>query len=211
MKTKITIYEDHSSLRESLKMMLNATDLFEVVSTHPNCKNVLQNTIEYQPEIILMDIDMPEINGIEGLKLLKENHFQVRVIILTVFEDDEKIFHAFKAGADGYLLKNSIGTQLIPSLKESLIGGTSISPGIALRVLNNFKDKKNKIEFNLNEEEAAVLELTIVGLTYSQIATHLAISELDVRKIINNIHLKMQINEAPKALAKLLEQKLRQD
>lgn len=211
MKTKIAIYEDHSSLRESLKMLLEATELFEVVSTHPNCKNVLNNTQIHQPDIILMDIDMPEINGIEGLKLLKADHFQVRVIILTVFEDDDKIFQAFKAGTDGYLLKNSIGTQLIPSLKESLIGGTSISPGIALRVLNNFKEKKNKIELNLNNEEAEVLELTIVGFTYSQIANHLAITEIEVRKLINNIHLKMQINDAPKALAKFLIQKLKQD
>lgn len=209
MKTKITIYEDHSSLREALTTMLNATVEFEVVSGHPNCKNTLNNTLEFLPDIILMDIDMPEVNGIEGLKIIKESHPHIRVIILTVFEDDDKIFQAFKAGADGYLLKNSVSTQLIPSLKESLIGGTSISPGIALRVLNNFKNKKENIEFNLLEDEAQVLELTIVGFTYNQVANHFEISEENVRQIINNINIKLQLNEAPNGLRKFLEGRLK--
>jgi DNA-binding NarL/FixJ family response regulator len=209
MKIKITIYEDHSNLREALKTMLNATNSFEVVSTHPNCKNALLNTVELNPDIILMDIDMPEVNGIDGLKIIKEKHPHIRVIILTVFEDDEKIFQAFKAGADGYLLKNSVSTQLIPSLNETIIGGTSISPGIALRVLNNFKNNKVDIEFNLLDIEAQVLELTIVGFTYNQLANYYKISEENIRQIISEIHIKLQLNEAPAGLRNFLEGRLK--
>jgi DNA-binding NarL/FixJ family response regulator len=209
MKTRISIFEDYSNLRIALQTMLNAIEEFEVVSTHPNCKSADIHVKEFNPSYILMDIDMPEVNGIEGVKMIKASSPHVTIIMLTVFDDDEKIFQAFRAGADGYLLKNVVGEQLIPMIKSGILGGASISPGVALKVLKTFKQKIEGNSAFLNEQETKVLEFLVLGLSYKQIASQLSIEEDSLRNLIVNIQLKLQLNFATSAgLIKVLEMKL---
>lgn len=209
MKTRISIFEDYSNLRIALQTMLNAIDEFEVVSTHPNCKSADLHVQEFNPSFVLMDIDMPEVNGIEGVKMIKATSPHVTIIMLTVFDDDEKIFQAFRAGADGYLLKNAVGEQLIPMIKSGILGGATISPGVALKVLKSFKQKVEGGSAFLNEQETKVLEFLVLGLSYKQISNQLSMDEEDLRTLIVNIQLKLQLNFATSAgLIKVLEMKL---
>jgi DNA-binding NarL/FixJ family response regulator len=205
---RISIFEDHSNLRLSLQTMLDAEPDFMVVSTHPNCIDATTNILESQPDIILMDIDLPEINGIEGVRLLKEVTPEIRIIMLTVFEDDDKIFKAIQAGADGYLLKNAIGSQLIPAIRDTSQGGASISPGIALKVLNAFRSKNEIRDFGLSKRENEMLELLVKGFSYKRIAADSFVSIDTVRSHIKNIYLKLQVNSATEAVAKALKYKL---
>lgn len=208
MKTRITIFEDHSNLRVALQTMLHAVPEFEVVSTHPNCKHAAENIQEYFPSIVLMDIDMPEVSGIHGVKAIKEIAPETAIIMLTVFEDDEKIFQAIQAGADGYLLKKTIGRDLIPAIKDTIQGGASISPGIALKVLNAFRKKNETPDFGLSKREVEVLELLVKGMSYKQIAAKSFVSIDTVRSHIKNIYIKLHVNSATEAVSKALRYKL---
>lgn len=209
MNIRISIFEDHSNLRDSLQTLLSVVPDFEVVSVHPNCMTAAEDVAIHQPTIVLMDIDMPGKNGIEGVKAIKEQFPEIQIIMLTVFEDDDKIFRAIQAGADGYLLKNTIGTQLIPAIQDTFRGGASISPGIALKVLNAFRKKEEKThDFGLSKRENEVLELLVKGQSYKQIATNSFVSIDTVRSHIKNIYIKLQVNSATEAVSKALKFKL---
>ncbi len=208
MKTKITLFEDHSNLRLTLSTLLNSVPNFEVISAFPNCVHAIENIEKNIPDIILMDIDLPEINGIQAVKMIKEVFPQITIVMLTVFEDDDKIFQAIQAGADGYLLKNAIDSHLIPAIQDTISGGASISPGIALKVLNALRKKEVKHDFGLSKREAEVLELLVKGLSYKQIAANHFVSIDTVRSHIKNIYIKLQVNSATEAVSKALVYKL---
>ncbi len=207
----ISIYEDRSIMRESLKLLLESVTEFKVVGLFPNCKRADEQTLELLPDVVLMDIDMPEINGIEGVKKIKNVKPETQIIMLTVFEDDDKIFDAIKAGADGYLLKNTIPQDLINAIKHTSIGGASISPGIAIKVLNAFREisvTKPKQNFDLSKREQEVLELLVKGYSYKKIAETSFVSIDTVRSHIKNIYLKLQVNSATEAVSKALKLKI---
>lgn len=208
MKTRIAIYEDHHNLREALTVLLNAEAEFEVVLARANCVNLEEEIIDHMPEIVLMDIDLPEIDGIEGVKKIKEVAPEVSIIMLTVFEDDDKIFRAIQAGADGYLLKNAVGLPLINAIKDTVNGGSSISPGIASKVLQAFRKKFELPNFGLSQREQQVLELLVSGLSYKLIADETNVSIDTVRSHIKNIYIKLQVNSATEAVSKALRYKI---
>jgi DNA-binding NarL/FixJ family response regulator len=192
----------------ALTTLLNTVPNFEVVSAHPNCLDAVKNIETYFPDIVLMDIDLPEINGIEGVKIIKESFPNTTIVMLTVFEDDDKIFKAIQAGADGYLLKNAIDSHLIPAIQDTISGGASISPGIALKVLNAFRQKEVKHDFGLSKRESEVLELLVKGFSYKQIANTQFVSIDTVRSHIKNIYIKLQVNSATEAVSKALVYRL---
>lgn len=208
MKTRITLFEDHNNLRLALTTLLNSVSNFEVVSSHPNCLEAVKNIETHFPDIVLMDIDMPEVNGIEAVKKIKEAFPETTIVMLTVFEDDDKIFKAIQAGADGYLLKNAIDTHLISAIQDTISGGASISPGIALKVLNAFRKKEIKNDFGLSKRENEVLDLLVKGMSYKQIANHSFVSIDTVRSHIKNIYIKLQVNSATEAVSKALIYKI---
>ena len=208
---KIIIYEDKASLRESLTLLLQSVPDFNLVELYPNCKGANSHALKHKPDVILMDIDMPEVNGIEGVKMIKQVMPDTQIIMLTVFEDDEKIFDAIKAGADGYLIKKTIPQDLITAIYDASKGGAPISPGVAVKVLKAFRGKdktRGAVDYNLSKREQEVLELLIKGYTYKRIAANIFVSIDTIRTHIKNIYLKLQVNSATEAVAKALQLKI---
>lgn len=207
----LIIFEDRESLRESLKLLLETESRIQLQAMYPNCRQADKYIMEHKPDVVLMDIDMPEINGIEGVKMIKAVRPETQIIMLTVFDDDEKIFESIKAGADGYILKKSIPAELINAIYNASIGGSSISPGVAAKVLNAFRIKhtQQKTEtFHLSKREQEVLELLTKGYSYKKIAADLFVSIDTIGSHIKNIYSKLHVNSAPEAVAKALKYKI---
>lgn len=207
----LLIFEDRQNLRDSLKLLVETEEKFQLLAMYPNCKNADKHVLALKPDVVLMDIDMPEINGIEGVKMIKAVSPDTQIIMLTVFDDDEKIFESIKAGADGYLLKKSIAVELINAIYNASIGGSSISPGVATKVLNAFRLKNNQQKretFSLSKREQEVLELLTKGYSYKKIAADLFVSIDTIGSHIKNIYSKLHVNSAPEAVAKALKYKI---
>lgn len=207
--THIVIYEDNLRLRQSLELLLNDSEGFEVVGLFSNCANVLAEMEQLKPQLVVMDIDMPDVNGIEGVQLIK-NHFpDIKVLMYTVFDDDNRIFDCICAGADGYLLKGISPARLIQSLQELNEGGIPMSPFVAQKVFQHFRDNKPPQEnFNLTNREKEILELLVKGNSYKMIADKTKISIDTVRKHLQNIYHKLHVNCGTEAVAKALQHKI---
>ena len=204
---KVIIYDDQTSIRDAVKMLLSLESSIEVVGSFANCLNIDSQIKKIDPDLVLMDIDMPEINGIEGVKKVKNINPHIQIIMLTVFDDDDKIFRSIQAGANGYLLKKSISEELIPAVLNSSNGGSSISPSVASKVLEAFrlKNKKNNEIYNLSKKEHQVLEQLAQGLSYKQIADINFVSVETIRSHVKNIYLKLHVNSATEAVVKALK------
>lgn len=206
MQTKIVIYEDNHDLRESLFALLNGSDGFTVLGSFTNCTNILLQITHLQPDVILMDIDMPGTNGIEGLKIVNKNFPDINVIMLTVFETNDYIFDAIRAGAVGYLLKKSSPIDIIKAIEEVKNGGTVMTPSIARKVLNFFPKepikKEESTEFEkLTEREMEVLNLLTKGFTYRMAAYELGIGTETIRTYIKRIYNKLHVHSNTEAVA----------
>ncbi|WP_343747264.1 response regulator transcription factor [Fluviicola sp.] len=208
--TTIIVFEDKANMRESLKLLLENEPDFRVLGLFPHCVRGVEHVLQLNPDIVLMDIDLPEINGIEGTKRIKKASPDTQIVMLTVFEDDTKIFESIKAGADGYLLKKSIPSELIPAIRNTVTGGSPISPGIASRVLHAFREKSKPkaLSFELSKREHEVLELLTKGYSYKKIAEHLFVSVDTIGTHIKNIYSKLQVNSASEAVAKALKNRI---
>lgn len=210
----ILLFEDRAIMRESLQLLIESEPHFNLLKMFTHCKTAAEQVLKYQPDVVLMDIDLPEVNGIEGVKKIKEASPNTQIIMLTVFEDDDKIFESIKAGADGYLLKKSIPAELINAIHNASTGGSSISPGIATKVLQAFrlKNAEQKTEtFSLSKREQEVLELLTKGYSYKKIASDLFVSVDTIGSHMKNIYSKLQVNSAPEAVAKALKFKIVKD
>ncbi len=213
MKTKIVIFEDNHDLRESLFALLNGNESLDVVGAFTNCSNILMQITHLQPNVILMDIDMPGTNGLEGLKIVNKHFPDISVIMLTVFESNDYIFDAIRAGAVGYLLKKSSPTEIIKAVEEVNNGGTVMTPSIARKVLQFFpkeplkKEKEEELE-SLTEREMEVLNLLTKGFTYRMVAYELGISTETVRTYIKRIYNKLHVHSNTEAVAVAMSKKL---
>lgn len=203
----IIIYEDKDTLRESLRLMLASMDEIEVTAAFSNCNTVVEDIVKLQPDVVLMDIDMPGKNGIYGVEKIKETNPQINVIMHTVFDDDEKIFRSLEAGADGYLLKNTSPVKLYEAIKDVTLGSAPISPGVAKRVLQAFHQKP-KQNFDLSPREKQILQLLVDGYTYKKISAECFISMDTVRTHLKNIYAKLQVNSGKEAVAKALKYRI---
>lgn len=208
---KILAYEDRDSMRDSIKMLLSTVIEFNLLEIFGNCKNVLQQIDEFRPDVILMDIDLPGINGIEAVKMIKNKFPELFIIMLTVFEDDDKIFESIKAGANSYILKKNIPMELSSAIINTSNGGASISPGIAGKVLNAFRkieSSPDKKKYGLSKREFEVLGYLVKGFSYKMIANETFVSIETIRSHIKNIYIKLQVNSATEAVAKALKDKI---
>ena len=200
---RIAIFEDNDRLRESLVALFKGMDEYEVAGDYNNCNDAANIARVYQPDVVLMDIDLPGDSGIKGVVKIKENHPNSAVIMYTVFEDDEKLFQCLCAGANGYLLKKTPPARLIDAISEVIEGGAPMSPSIARKVLNSFQQGKS-LRYDLSPREAEVLQLLIKGYSAKMIAAELNVSFDTARYHLKNIYKKLHVNCGKEAIAKVL-------
>lgn len=209
MPVKLLIYEDNSRLRQSLEMLLGEGTGFEVSGTFANCDDVEKQVGKLNPELVVMDIDMPGIGGIKGVMILKENFPEVKVVMHTMFEDDGRIFDSICAGADGYMLKNTSPLQLVTALQEVMQGGAPMSPFVAQKVFQHFRQAKSDSEqFNLTRREKEILEFLVRGNSYKMIADKCDVTIDTVKKHLQNIYHKLHVNCGTEAVVKALQHKI---
>jgi DNA-binding NarL/FixJ family response regulator len=203
-----TICEDNNDYRESLVAFLEEDPELVCCGSFGDAKNILHIVTTHQPDIILMDIDMPGKNGIDALKEIKQNLPAIEIVMLTVFEDRENVFEAICAGASGYLLKSSSPDIIAASLKEVMKGGAAMTPVIARKALNFFQKPSRKNGHQLTTHEQQVLKLLVDGLSYKMIAAKVNVGIDAVRFHIKKIYDKLHVHSAPEAVAKAIRDRL---
>jgi DNA-binding NarL/FixJ family response regulator len=202
--TKVLIYEDNPQLREGLSILINGSMGFEVLAAYKNCNSVVDEVAAFKPDVVLMDIDMPGTNGIQGLKAIREQNTDVKVLMLTVFDDNKNVFEAIKSGANGYILKKTQPAKLLEYIEEAHNGGAPMSSSIATQVLKMFSQIQHPVheEYNLTEREKNVLQLLVNGYSYKMIAAEMFIAIDTVRSHIKKIYEKLHVNSKSEAVAK---------
>lgn len=207
---QIIIFEDNTILRESLSNLLALTGEHEVLATFPDCLTVEEQVKAFRPDVILMDIDMPGMTGIEAVKKIRKFDSAVQIIMLTVFDDNTHVFEAMYAGANGYLLKKYVSDKLIHSIREVLDGGAPMSPTIARMVITNMQATAINIanDYQLTNREKEILQLLSKGNSFKLIATELSISLDTVRTHIKHIYDKLHVCSQIEAVSKAIHEKL---
>lgn len=209
MSYKLVIFEDNARLRASLELLLNDEVLFKVVGAYSNCQKAVQVIEDTAAELVVMDIDMPGMTGLEGVEQIKAVYPDVKIVMHTVFDDDTRIFDSLCKGADGYLLKNTAPMQLIQSLEEVMKGGAPMSPFVAQKVFQYFRQKQVVNEsYNLTTREKEVLELLVKGNSYKMIASTCSVSIDTVKRHLQNIYHKLHVNCGTEAVVKAIQQKI---
>jgi len=210
-KLRVTIFEDNRNLREGLFQLVEGSDGFTCSGAFANGINILKNIEETDPDVILMDIEMPGISGIEAVKLAKEKYPDVKILMETIFDDNDKIFQSICSGAEGYILKNTPPVQILSAIKEIYEGGAPMTPSIASKVLKMFKDKpaeKTSEEFNLTEREKEILKYLVDGMSYKMVADTCFISIDTVSGHIKSIYKKLQVHSKSEAVAKAIKKNI---
>jgi len=195
---RLIIFEDNDDLRQNLAAFLNWDEGIEVVGQFSNVMYIEDNIRATLPDVVLMDIDMPGATGIEGIRRLRLVSVATQVMMLTVFEDEDNIFAALKAGANGYLLKKTPPAQIVDAVKDLHSGGAPMSGTIARKVLGHFHPAPS-VSNILSGREKEILEQLIRGNSYKMIAAHFNISPNTVRNHIHNIYEKLHVNSATEA------------
>jgi DNA-binding NarL/FixJ family response regulator len=201
---KIIITEDNVTIREGLALLINATDGMTCVAQYNSCEEMLNDIKNHQPDVMLQDIGLPGMSGIEGVKKIREIFPDVIILMLTVYEDEDNIFESLKAGANGYLLKRTSPAQLIEAIKDAVKGGSPMSSNIARKVVNYFQQNKKakQTESDLSAREKEILVSLAEGNSYKLIADKLFISIDTVRTHIRHIYKKLHVHSQSEAISK---------
>ncbi|MBN8694910.1 MAG: response regulator transcription factor [Bacteroidetes bacterium] len=208
---QVAIFEDNAQLRESLKELINTSEGFKVVGVFPNCNNIVKDCEQLKPHVVLLDIDMPGIKGIEGLKNLRiSGNTDVKVLMLTVFDDNKSIFDAIQYGANGYILKKTAPAKLLEHINDAYLGGSPMTSSVATQVLKMFSEIHNRgnDNYNLTSREREVLEYLVKGYSYKMIASDMFIAIDTVRSHIKKIYEKLHVNSKSEAVAKAFQDKI---
>lgn len=201
---RVSIFDDNDSLRETLSLVFDATDDLIVTGQYAHALDAVTAVRRDQPDVILMDIDMPGRTGIEAVRLICQHQSPPKILMLTVFDDTERIFSAIQAGAVGYLLKKTSSGKLIESIRDVMQGGAVMTPSIALKVMEAFRQPKPNT-YALTEKEKEVLQRLVAGDSYKLIADHCHMSMGTVRTHIVNIYEKLHVNSKSEAVVKALK------
>jgi RNA polymerase sigma factor (sigma-70 family) len=209
MPIAISIVEDNDKLRATLARVIDRTDGFRCVSDYANAEDALADLPKIKPDVVLMDINLPGINGVECVRQLKKLLPQIQVMMLTVYEDTENIFNALAAGANGYMLKRTPAKELIEAIREVQRGGSPMTTHIARKVVQSFQKSAGAQQVanelsELSEREQQVLDLLAQGLIYKEIGEKLGISYETVHTYIRRIYEKLQVRTRTEAVAKFL-------
>lgn len=201
MPVNIILVEDHSDFRESLSFLLNSNEKFSCKS-YGNAEDALEQLDEHLPDVIIMDINLPGISGIECARRIKQEYPSVQILICTVNEDDEKIFQALQAGASGYLLKRSAIDEIFSSINDICNGGSPMTPVIARKVVSSFMQYQKAPDTLLSARENEILDLMAEGKRIKEIASSVYVSVNTVRTHIRHIYEKLQVSSRVEALNK---------
>ena len=216
MKKRLVLVDDNHSLIGVIAEKLSFFDDFNLKYIASDGKELLEKlSDDPQVDLILMDIEMPVMNGIDATAEVKQKYPQIKIVMLTVFDNDENIFHSIQAGADGYLLKEIDPQGLYDGILDTLSGGAGMTPSIALKTLKLLRNpikaeisEQQKEEINLSEREVEVLQQLCKGLSYTAIADNLILSPSTIRKHIENIYKKLQVHSKLEAIQKAEQNKL---
>lgn len=203
---KVAIIEDRREIREGLSMLIGFTEGFECVGKYGSMEEALASMRHRAPDVILSDIGLPGMDGIEGIGLIKKQHPDVTILMLSVYEDNERIFEALCAGAVGYLLKNTPPVKILDAIREALGGGSPMSPEVARKVITVFKDYRppEKVDYDLTPHETRLLKLLVDGHSYKTAARELGVSVNTVSFHLKSIYEKLQVHSKSEAVAKAL-------
>ena len=204
MPTKVILYEDNLYLRNSIKILMQWNNDFELVAAMPDAQTILVDLNTFNPDVILMDIDMPPSNGIKAVEILRQQFPDLPVIMLTVFDDNENIINALRAGANGYLLKKDMD-QILTAIKDVLNGGAPMTGGVAKKILSYFAKPTPPISVNieaLTMRETEILSWLTKGYSYKMIAAELLVSLETIRTHLKKIYKKLQVSSATEAIYK---------
>jgi DNA-binding NarL/FixJ family response regulator len=206
---KIAIFEDNRKFRESLEFVIVTSNDMELCGSFEDTHRLLQRIEALIPDVVLMDINIPEINGIEATKMIKEKFPSIQICIQTVFEEDDKVFASLCAGASGYILKNTPADKILQAIREVGEGGAFFTPSIAKKVLLNFQQQPEKPDYiQLTEREKDILSALVEGFSYKMIAEKLFLSVHTIHTHIKNIYEKLHVNSKGEAVAKAIKNKL---
>ncbi|TVR77081.1 MAG: DNA-binding response regulator [Saprospirales bacterium] len=208
---KVIIFEDNRHLRESISLVINNTEGMACSGAFANGDNLVMNVLTANPDLALMDINMPGMDGIECTKIIKRQFPKVKILMQTVFEENQKIQDAIKAGADGYILKKAKPGELIEAIRDVVEGRVAMSPEVAKKVLDIIRGNTTdaaKAHFRLSERELDVLKLLAEGASYKTIADKLFISFFTVQSHVKNIYGKMEVNSKTEAVSKAFQSKI---
>lgn len=207
---KVAIIEDRREIRESLSMLITGTAGFECVAAYRSMEDALPRIGSKLPDVVLTDIGLPGMDGIEGIKLLKQKYPNLLLVMLSVYDDDERIFDALCAGACGYLLKKTPPARLLESLREAVQGGSPISPEVARRVITLFRDihPPERAEYDLTPHEKRLLKMLVEGHNYKTAALELNVSINTISFHMRHIYEKLQVHSKSEAVAKALRDRL---
>ena len=197
------MYDDNKPRIESLEYFLRLSTEFEFVGGFTHCNEIINNIEDTNPDLILMDIEMPGISGIEAVRLVKQQYPAIKIVMQTSFDDDEKVFAALQAGAEGYILKSASIIQLAQGIDDVVKGGAFMSPSIALKVMRYFNSRKEAGAplYKLTPRETEVLKSLSQGLSYKMVADSMGLSFFTVNNHIRKIYEKLQVNSMGEAIA----------
>ena len=209
MMIRVILYDDSNQLRQTIALLLDKTEGFEVAGQFDNCETADEDVEVLKPDVVLMDIDMPGKTGIDGVRLIREKNQDVKIVMLTVFDDNKNVYDAIRFGANGYVLKKSSPAAIIDAITDVYNGGAPMNSSIATQVLKMFANmspvSKN---YDLSEREKDVLQSLVNGNSYKMVAAALKISIDTVRTHIRNIYDKLQVNSKSEAVAKALKDRI---
>jgi DNA-binding NarL/FixJ family response regulator len=202
---RTAIVEDQARYRDLLRLILTGAANIDLLFEREHCRNIVDDVVRQMPDVLIMDIDLPGKSGIEAVVELKAIFPELKILMLTVFEDDEKIFSAIKAGANGYLLKKDPPQKILDAIQELYEGKASMNGLIAKKVMEYFHVKKPSVDveaFNLTKREHEILDLLIQGLSYKEIAAKCFISPETMNSHIKNIYQKLNVHSRAQITAR---------
>lgn len=214
MALRIAIFDDNNMLRDSIAMLLKTEKQFELVGSFAHVLDCVEELKACKPDVVLMDIEMPGMNGIEAVQLIKQALPGIQILMQTVFEDDERVFDSICAGASGYVLKNQLNSKLISFIKELQFGGSPMSPAIARKVLTKMQQIAPAVKgetnnnYHLSAREKEVLACIVNGLSHKMIADELNIGYETVRSHVKKIYEKLHVVSISQVVFKAMKEKL---
>lgn len=207
---RVLVFEDNADFIDSLTELIGNANGMELIAVYNNCKNAVKNVEHYRPDVVLMDIDMPVENGLQGLRSIRASGNDVVILMLTVFDDNDRVFQAICHGASGYLLKRTPPEKIIEAIREAHNGGAPMTPSVAKQVLKLFSrpfQKSAELQ-TLTPREHDVLSLLVRGYSYKMAAAELGVSIETLRFHIKNIYTKLHVNSKSEAVAKAIQNKI---